>query len=522
MDSFNPWKHTLLTLSLTNIGLAGLIPDHDQYKPSSHSLTKRAGEAWPYGVIGDSWGSGVSYNTDVLYDGNRDDCLRTKESHGPQMEADPNWSGHDPSGLRDAACSGSILGDLHLGQHQMGKVGDSPAMVVMTSGGNNAGFGHIVDVCIYHSDPTHNYGNPYWNDKDGSGDCAKALAEATNTITNPDRLPRWIDETLNDILTQESASKNPDFLLYLTGYAQFFGTDYDPWCDFEYWSIPTINPANYDPYLSKSLRQAFNDRVKAINDLYKKLAESDKYKSKVRFIDIDSHFSGHRFCEPGSNYQEQINKDTHFDKVYLWNLNYKWQVDGTAAPSTAAAEGKVSVDEAKAAFNGGGVTAWSSGPGGNKPENGWRLRPFHPRYTGYTAIKEAIFEQMKKDGIPKKASTVTCYHAASPRNECAAIANSKGWCDCGDSNKYIVQPDGQCAWTTLPDIMTFDCATPAPAPTSTSKPPVDENSPDCKACGSNLGASDCGPEENQCLIDQCKADAQCQACGIDCSQYGQI
>lgn len=71
------------------------------------SLNQRDGDAWPYGVIGDSWGSGVSYNEDVLFDGNRDNCLRTKESHGPQMEGDTSWIGHDPSGLRDAACSGS-------------------------------------------------------------------------------------------------------------------------------------------------------------------------------------------------------------------------------------------------------------------------------------------------------------------------------------------------------------------------------------------------------------------------------
>lgn len=525
MESLNPWKHTIVTLSLTSLGLAGLVPSHSRFEASTHPLYTRDGGAWPYGVIGDSWGSGVSYSTDVLYDDNKDECLRTKESHGPQMEADQNWVGHNPSGLRDAACSGSQLGDIVAGQHQMGKVGDTPAVVVMTSGGNNAGFGHIVDVCIYHSDPTHNYGNPYWSDKDGSGDCAKAIADATEYITNPDKMPNDLTKTLDDLFA-DPASKNPDFLLYLTGYAQFFGTDYDPWCDSEYWSIPTINPFNIDPYLSKSLRQAFNDRVSAVNKLYKSTAESDKYKAKVRFIDIDSHFAGHRFCEPGSNYKEQINTDTHFDKVYLWNLNYSWQITGQGAPSAAAAGGNVTAQEAQAAFNGGGVTAWSSGGGGggNKPENGWRLRPFHPRYTGYTAIKEAIFVQLKTDGLPKAqsaSSTVKCYHAADPQNTCAAIANSQGWCDCGDGKKYINEPTGDpCAWTTLPATTSFDCgAAPSPA-TPTPTPTVDLNSPDCKTCTSNLGASNCGPTDNTCLVNQCKSDTSCQACKIDCSTFG--
>ena len=82
------------------------------------------------------------------------------------MEADTSWLGDFTSGLRDAACSGSQLVDLAKGQYQMGKAGN-PNMVVMTSGGNNAGFGHIVDVCIYHSDPRHNYGKAYKDDTDG-------------------------------------------------------------------------------------------------------------------------------------------------------------------------------------------------------------------------------------------------------------------------------------------------------------------------------------------------------------------
>ena len=75
-------KGILGFLSLTGLGAATFLPD------IVYQLDRRDGQAWPYGVIGDSLGSGVSYNHDVLYDNNKDDCLRTKESHGPQMEAD--------------------------------------------------------------------------------------------------------------------------------------------------------------------------------------------------------------------------------------------------------------------------------------------------------------------------------------------------------------------------------------------------------------------------------------------------
>jgi len=61
-----------------------------------------------------------------------------------------------------------------------------------------------------------------------------------------------------------------------------------------------------------------------------------------------------------------------------------------------------------------------------------------------------------------------------------------------------------------------------PSPTTTPNPPVatpDMNSPDCKTCGSNLGASNCSAKDGQCLVDQCKNDKSCQACKIDCNQY---
>lgn len=545
MQSFTPWKHSALTLSLGTLSLASSIPSRFRLARSVQDLVARD-DPWPWGVVGDSWGSGVSYNQDVLYDDNRDNCLRTKESHGPQMEADTNWGGHhDPSGLRDAACSGAQLVDIVLGQQQMTKVGDSPALVVMTSGGNNAGFGHIVDVCIYHSDPQHDYGEAYGDDTDKTGDCAKALNDASDYINNPDKMANDLTRTLSDVLNAP-ASKNPDFLLYLTGYARFFDPGYDAWCDKEYWSIPSLaNPFSKTPYLSTALRQAFNDRVGAVNDLYSKIASSDQFKDKVRYIDLDSAFQGHRFCEPGASHADQLNTDTNFDKVYLWNLNYPWQVSGSGAPSDAAAAGNPSAQDIAPIFpagGSGGVTAWGSGGGeGNVPGNGWRLRPFHPRYTGYTAIKNAIFAQMTRDGIPKAGggsstnpTPVQCYHAADPDNTCAAIANGPGWCDCGDSNKYIIDPSGQpCPWTTLPATTSWDCSAagptdPAPQPSQTqvapspTPTPPDLNSPACQTCTTNLGASNCAASDDACLVAQCQADTNCQTCGIDCNSFGNI
>ena len=202
MKSIPDPKGILGLLSLTSLGAAIFLPD------PYHQLDRRDGQAWPYGVIGDSWRSGVSYNNDTLYDNNKDSCLRTKESHGPQMEADTTWPSHGTSNPRDAACSGSNLGDIILGQHQMENVGN-PDVVIMTSAGNK------------HSNPTHNYGNAYVNDPDRCGDCVKAPDAASECITNPNKMA--YDLTIKiDLFDDPAVSGNYDFLLYLTGYAQSF------------------------------------------------------------------------------------------------------------------------------------------------------------------------------------------------------------------------------------------------------------------------------------------------------------
>ena len=142
-----------------------------------------------------------------------------------------------------------------------------------------------------------------------------------------------------------------------------------------------------------------------VNRIYKTVATDAKYAKKVRFVDIDPGFNGHRFCEPEASRDDQLNTDTDFPGVYLWNLNWPWQVNtNVKAPSPTVQAGNVSVEEAAQLLGDGGVTAWStptSGGGGNEPSNGWRLRPLHPRYTGYNAI----IAQLVRDGLVKEEGT---------------------------------------------------------------------------------------------------------------------
>ena len=195
--------------------------------------------------------------------------------------------------------------------------------------------------------------------------------------------------TIQDALDDPNVKSNSNFLLYVTGYAQFFGTDYDPWCNNEAWNIANVYSPT--PYLSVELRTAFNDRVNQVNQLFKNVV-TQNFGKQARYIDVDSGFSGHRFCEPGATHADQLNTDTNFQNVYLWNLNWPWQVTNTAPPNPDESSGNVTTDEAQQLFNGQGVTAWSGSGGGeqNVPANGWRLRPFHPRTSGYTRYVEVF------------------------------------------------------------------------------------------------------------------------------------
>ncbi|KAK4693501.1 hypothetical protein P7C71_g3919, partial [Lecanoromycetidae sp. Uapishka_2] len=389
--------HLIAILGVVNSIKASTIPS-DHGPPEVAKRQAVITNTWPYGVIGDSWASGVSYNTHVLYDNNSDFCLRTTESHGPQLAANTSWLGSTLiPGLSEAACSGSRLIDLAsaLGQFQIHNV-SNPDVIVMTSGGNNCFFADIVDNCIYHSDPTKKYGPAYADDVGRSGSCAQSLKQAEAYIF--DALQNDMNITINDILADPVTETNPNFLLYVTGYAQFFGTDFDPWCNNEAWNIPGISPT---PYLSQELRTTFNDLVSQINNLYKSIV-NNFHSTKARYIDLDAGFSGHRFCEPGANHADQFNTDSDFTGVYLWNLNWPWQV---AAPLSETSSTNVTIENAASIMGSDGVTAWGSGGGEvNVPENGWKLRPFHPRYTGYTSIKNAIIAQLKTDGFPKTTS----------------------------------------------------------------------------------------------------------------------
>lgn len=142
-------------------------------------------------------------------------------------------------------CSGSTFKNIHAGgpYSQVDQLGN-PAVATLTIGGNNVGFRAILTAYIYRF-----YG--YW-----SGDCVTELANSQRTIDS-DEFSAGLTRAINDALHKAT---NPDFHLFVTGYAAFFNEKTDQ-CD-------DVNVALWigsSAYWTKATRRGMNTLLKNLN-----------------------------------------------------------------------------------------------------------------------------------------------------------------------------------------------------------------------------------------------------------------
>ncbi|KIM96268.1 hypothetical protein OIDMADRAFT_58609 [Oidiodendron maius Zn] len=381
-------------------------------------------DTFVWGALGDSWASGVSYDGGVSFDGkntdydnNKNECLRWKNTYGPLMEANTTWT-TKPQDFHLAACAGAFLDNIQqiLGYRnppQMDQVGN-PMMLTYQAGANNCGFGTAVAKCLYPLPGLLGYDKPY---PDPDGDCAKQVHD-TNTYINDMRTDPsygfhglYQDEiaTVRNVLGHTAVKDNPDFRLYVLGYAHFFnlGSNY---CD--NLSFAALN-ANYQPpNVTNQLRTDFNDAITRVNNILRKVVH-DVGDPRAKFIDISPAFNGHRFCEDNHNAKDQwFNND-----VWLWNLNWPSQDPPTDPLSLAGAlivNGTMPAPVSISSLNG---TVGDEMAGAR--DMAWVMRPFHPKIGGTLAIAEYIMAAAMADKIP---GVVGSDSAASPRESTALPA----------------------------------------------------------------------------------------------------
>ncbi|MCJ1372821.1 hypothetical protein MMC20_004046 [Loxospora ochrophaea] len=374
---------SISALSLISSVAAGIV------QQAANALSKR--DTFQWGSIGDSYASGVAYLQSVTYDNNAGNCLRTTDAYAYQLKNDVSWMNGWTEYFTWTACSGSRLVDM---QYQILGVGSSPRLVTMSAGGNDgggnplAGFFNVADSCLFLSNPNNDYGLPYNQDTNRTGQCAQAIDATKAYLTNG--IGNDLKNTLNDVLDADNVKSQPDFLLYVTGYAQFFNPN-TTWCNDHTFSV--FYPYQSGPPLSQYLRNDINALVTQLNSVYE---ETIQAYSNVRFVNYDAAFEGQRFCEADSNIWGQY----FSSDVWFWNVSPpNFSVANQTANDTQIHQALIST------IGNASITPFSSGTG--TVSDGWKLRPFHPTISGHAVIEQAIVAQMKTDNIPPSATAAS-------------------------------------------------------------------------------------------------------------------
>ena len=366
-----------------------------------------------WGVVGDSWSSGVAYSRNNGYDSNVP-CGRAKEAWGALMAADTSWQ--DGGQKFDfAACGGTKMA---AAKDQFQKNVGPGSLLWSTFGGNDADFGAVARACIFQPLPG-GWGKPWDEDPNGEGECKKNIKAVGDYLDDPSGFRKDFSDNLDGLfaIAQDDSRKQDHFDMYISSYVPFFNVDTD---DCDNWSFGHPWVSSAQPKLVKGLRQEVNDKTSQVNNIQADVIKSYKVPApskpnyRVHNVQPSPEFNGHRFCEVGHSFDDQF----YSPDVWLWNLQY-WDtqseattgkneapktvngvtfMDGTGpAPESGPVMGIMSnPTPAKGVFDP-GLSA-QSGSGGSGV--GWTARPFHPKEPGYTAMKNLFIKTMQDDKIP--------------------------------------------------------------------------------------------------------------------------
>ncbi|KAH6679328.1 hypothetical protein B0J14DRAFT_686360 [Halenospora varia] len=219
---------------------------------------------------------------------------------------------------------------------------------------------------------------------------------------------RETTDALDDILivAQDDEHRTSQFDLYVSSYVHFFDDTTDE-CD--KWSFAHDRVSNGRPKLVKGLRKEINDKADVIKSY--EIPAPKLPEHRVRNVQPDSTFDGHRFCEKNRTFEDQF----YHPDLWLWNLQYYDEQSGehagvvmTDANNVKYMSAPQGIDEAQNFTTVLGVDGNPDAaiPPGDDPHTlqygfGWTARPFHPKWEGHKALKDFFVQRMKDDNIPQ-------------------------------------------------------------------------------------------------------------------------
>ena len=307
-------KQYLLLILISDIPLAltEYLPGHQKsqqrliYEPNEDD---KPSKPLIFVALGDSFAAGPGAGGRVSWWDYFNTCRRSDHSY-PAIVNDGSLLGYTHT-FDFRACTGAKMKDV-LKEADGGIKGsqlDSAALkadiTTLSITGNDVGFFNILDACIYH------FG--------GSGSlkaCDEAIDVAMSTF-NSDRFSHDLDSVIRGVLNNTIGAPSPQ--LFVTGYAQFFNSE-TPQCDnqtFCIWENPAKN--HTCPNLTSKLRRRMNALTLGLNERIKEgvfRSKDNSANATITFIDYDSSFEGHRFCETDQEIPDYKNPDVWFYQTW--------------------------------------------------------------------------------------------------------------------------------------------------------------------------------------------------------------
>jgi lysophospholipase L1-like esterase len=200
-----------------------------------------------YVALGDSYSSGVGSGDYISSSGS---CERSAKAYPEQ------WAGTaSPAAFTSVACSSATTASVTSGQ--VPALSSRTTLVSITVGGNDAGFSHVMEVCVLESDSS----------------CLSAVSSADTFISKT--LPGRLDATFRAIRAHAPSAR-----IVVLDYPHLYDLSRSGSC----------------PGLSTAKRTALNRGA----DLLDNALSAAASRNGDVFADVRARFAGHEICDSGS------------------------------------------------------------------------------------------------------------------------------------------------------------------------------------------------------------------------------
>ena len=341
--------------------------------------------------MGDSYASGIGAGTSFLsYDYT---CYRYNGAYGPQVQDALNPK---PPKFNDVACSAEMFDQIIANQFadtskEFGirpAWGDKPDFISISMGGNDIEFVPLVTRCVYNS--------RVFTRKS----CNETITDSQSKVHSSafiDGAGRVINKAISEANKRQVG---PSFKVFVLGYSQFFNEETTQCNDA---TLP--RPVGTGAKLTADLRRTLNGLARDLNAALLTAAQRFNTTGQVFFVDWESKFVGHRFCDRTEpNPQDPLTwfftfySDDEQTEAFFKSIPrlYDLFTDKSNDPVTEQEYLKLIGDAA-----GNDQTKLSIGVD-------W-FRVFHPKSIGHSAIRDVL-----QDAVVKYAKASANSSATTP------------------------------------------------------------------------------------------------------------